>query len=271
MNSSSEKKYNVDQLHLDNENNITKKEVLNILWTGGWDSTYRLIMLSDKNITIQPFYVKDNRYSEEYELHAIKNIKEEILTKPSTRFSINDLHIIHSKDIEKDSEITSSFDRLLKKQYMGSQYDWLARLAKNVNGLELCIHSDDQAYKVINAFGKFKKMYDEELGAYYILDNDASEADLCNVFGNFRFPLIDENKINMMQKASQLNFDYVLDLTWFCYNPINNAPCGMCNPCQYAIEEGMSFRFTQKALKRYKYGKAKNKFKSFCKKIGVLK
>lgn len=53
-----------------------EKGTVNILWTGGWDSTFRVVELSRmEGITIQPVYVIDpNRKSVPYELRAMDNI-----------------------------------------------------------------------------------------------------------------------------------------------------------------------------------------------------
>ena len=50
-----------------------------ILWTGGWDSTFRVIELSRKNVVIQPIYVLDSgRKSTDYELKAIDKIIQDL-------------------------------------------------------------------------------------------------------------------------------------------------------------------------------------------------
>lgn len=33
------------------------KNKVNILWTGGWDSTYRMIELSRKELDVNPIYI----------------------------------------------------------------------------------------------------------------------------------------------------------------------------------------------------------------------
>ena len=51
-----------------------EKQTINVLWTGGLDSTCRVAQLSQMdNITIQPYYIVDpGRKSVEYELKAMK-------------------------------------------------------------------------------------------------------------------------------------------------------------------------------------------------------
>jgi 7-cyano-7-deazaguanine synthase len=50
----------------------------------------------------------------------------------------------------------------------------------------------------------------------------------------------------------KLGFKSSLKQTWFCYKPIDNGPCGLCNPCLTAIRDGMEWRLSAAALKRYR-------------------
>ena len=44
-----------------------------ILWTGGWDSTFRLVELSFEDVNVFPIYVVDHkRQSKDLELAAMK-------------------------------------------------------------------------------------------------------------------------------------------------------------------------------------------------------
>jgi len=75
-------------------------ETINILWTGGWDSTFRVLELTDKNITIQPYYLKDNRLSEKMEIDTVKSLTEEIRKLPSTKCIIKPLLAKKVSEIE---------------------------------------------------------------------------------------------------------------------------------------------------------------------------
>ena len=54
---------------------MTLKKTVNLLWTSGWDSTYRLVELSRMDVRVQPIYVTGmGRPSEQRELQAQKEI-----------------------------------------------------------------------------------------------------------------------------------------------------------------------------------------------------
>ncbi len=70
-----------------------------IFWTGGFDSTLRVVQLSRYPIKIQPVFCKgvaaDIRKSEFYELRAIKQISALLRTKPGVKAELLPLKIVY--------------------------------------------------------------------------------------------------------------------------------------------------------------------------------
>lgn len=234
------------------------KRIVNVLWTGGYDSSFRMVELSKMNINIQPYYLCDNRKSEKMELNAISAITEDIRNHPGTEATILPLIKYNSSDIKENEEITKSYERLREKTKLGSQYDWLSRFAKekNISGLELSLEKAETsiAQNCIKQFGQVKLIKEDKI-SYYIIDKMRSSDDLIKIFGDFHFPnpLFNMTKREMLVEYENLGFKDIIGVTWFCFNPIDDAPCGICNPCKSTLKEGMNFRFTKEGLKRNKY------------------
>lgn len=230
----------------------------NILWTGGWDSTFRICdLVIIKKVTVQPFYIIDsNRLSNTIELETMKKIKENIYKDfPYTEGLIADPIIIRIEEIGENSKITNKFINLTKKSFMGSQYDWLARFSEEqgIINLELSIHKDDKAEH-------FVKNYIEPINGkedfYYVLSKDMYNSDY-DIFKYYHFPLLDLTKIEMGEVAKRNDFDHIMEMTWFCFNPTrSHKPCGYCNPCKYTREEGLGRRVPSKF--QGKYNRIKN-------------
>lgn len=54
-------------------------KIVKIFWTGGWDSTYRMVELSQCDVIIQPIYCIDKgRKSSDIELNRIQMITEKL-------------------------------------------------------------------------------------------------------------------------------------------------------------------------------------------------
>ncbi len=186
------------------------------------------------------------------ELKAIDVIRNKLINDPNTVATLNPLHYVSKDSREFNSNVTDAFNKLLKQDFMGSQYEWLGVFALEHPGIELSIHKDDKAIALINKHGALL-LQEDECGAYYVIDKNKSSQELITLFGNQHFPLADYTKLQMKQEYISLGLADIINDTWFCHNPINGKPCGICNPCRYTIEEGMSERFSEEALKRYKY------------------
>lgn len=238
-----------------------EKQKVNVLWTGGYDSSFRMIDLSKKDVVVQPYYVSENRFSEKHELSAITEITSDIINHRETRCTILPVKICKKWDVNPDSAITKSYKILKKIVPIGSQYEWLARFAKqnDIRGLELGIEKASTS-KVVQIFDKMNanlELVDIDGVSYYKLSEDNNDPDLYNVFGWFHYPnpLFNLTKIEVLQEYKNLGFEHVISKTWFCYRPIRNTPCGVCLPCQSALSEGMDFRFSKLGLARSKLSK----------------
>ncbi|WP_289130536.1 hypothetical protein [uncultured Clostridium sp.] len=235
---------------------------VNILWTSGWDSTFRLMQLLEKGeVKIQPYYIIDeNRASTDIEIKKMNEIINMSIEKWNhCKELILPIKYINKNKINEYSNIINSFNKLKKQSFIGSQYEWLGCVSHDVKELELCIHEDDKAHAFIKDYVVQKGDIE---GKFYTISEDADE-DVLNVFGNYKFPILDYTKLDMMKEAEEKNFKDIMMNTWFCHTPINGEACGKCNPCIYTIEEGMKFRLSEKALKRYKNrNKILNKIKA---------
>lgn len=230
-------------------------KVVRLLWTGGWDSTFRLLQLIHcRDVFIEPYYVIDTE--RESTLNEIKsmNVIRNIIAQ---RFPHSSGHILPTKffsmlEINPDADITDRYNRLKAVSHLGSQYDWLPRLAKQqqINELELTIHVDDKAHGFIKQC--IVKRNDPITGEYYCMGPRINTNDDLQIFRFFHFPVINWSKIEMNRYCKQNGLLDVMMHTWFCFTPRNGMPCGLCNPCKYAIEEGMGFRFSKFALFRYR-------------------
>lgn len=246
------------------------KTTVNILWTGGWDSTFRIVQLSAMDVIVQPYYLLCGRNSERYELGAIAKISEMIRSRSSTVCTLRDVITVPINESDNNRDISDSYDAMNRVRKFGIQYDWLARLAREVNGLELTIHQDDKALSVINQFGKVRKTRDTETGEYSVLDFEHSTPDARNIFGNFRFPLLEYTKVRMKKEAEAGGFMEIMNRTWFCYFPVNGEPCGVCNPCIYTIDEGLGYRFNKAAMRKYRARKNRDFLRRVAAKTGAL-
>jgi len=227
---------------------LSGKENVNLLWTGGWDSTFqllRLLLIDRRRVT--PFYLTDaERRSTGMELRSIERIKGCILKEyPHTRELLQPTRHFAVADISPDSQITESYQAILKEKYLGSQYDWLARFCKEhgITDMQLCVQADlchDNAYFNFEPIVSESTDYSQTV---FRLDPKFKMMNEYVLFRYFSFPVIKLTKIQMSAIVKKHGWMKIMDMTWFCHKPTSNmAPCGKCNPCLQTMEEGLGRR-----------------------------
>ncbi len=217
---------------------------IQLLWTAGWDSTFRLLMaLRVHRVTVQPYYlVHFTRRSTGNELRAMQQISAAIVARyPETAGLLLQPFISTVVEVRPDAIITGRFDRLRKRSHLGEQYDWLARFAvqRDLGWLEIAVHQDDKAAAFLQPYVVFEENHGDP---FYRLCDNPPESDLC-LFERFRFPVFGYTKLEMQEAARQHGFADIMELTWFCHSPTRRErPCGRCNPCRYTAQEGLARR-----------------------------
>ena len=216
--------------------------IQNVLWTSGWDSTFRVLKLIEKGATVQPIYVFDkNRFSRHKELKTIELLSKKILDRYGDNGGeILDLIIINKKDIKFNLIQKVSYKFLKKRRHLGIQYYWLSCLALKMKNLELSVHSKDFSFLK----GKTILVNDENIGSYAILDPKVKDVFLKRIFGKMRFPIYNLTKLDMKLIAEKENFIDIMLKTWFCHAS-DVKPCKECAPCKQLIRDGMDYRLDE--------------------------
>lgn len=225
------------------------QEPVNLLWTGGWDSTFRLLdLVVVQKKKVQPYYVVSGaRQSARLEIATMDKIRMLLYKKYPHAEALLLPTIYKEADAIKESEpITQQYKRLAATQHLGNQYDYLARFADEagIEALELSIHKDDHAQKFLQAYVV------KEADRYRLMDQPSYE-DL-KLFRYFRFPILDLTKLDMQETATRHGFLDLMYQTVFCHTPLKDGtPCGQCNPCRYTIAEGLKQRVPYTRRVRY--------------------
>ncbi len=254
-------------------------EKINILWTGGFDSTFRVCQLSLLEVDIQPIYISIKRESEPYELKAISDITDYIKSHKESRCNLLPVKIVNYEDITLDKQVTDSLMKLKEEFKIGLQYDYLTRYAREQNiMLEVGFEYDPLAgeHGCFEKYGKFKKgtitIPGDKNIEYYELDPDRSSEDIINVFGKFRYglPMVNLNRLETLQEYKELGYEEVIPMTWFCAHPIKGKPCGLCTPCEGYMESNMGFRLPLRARILYRIFKGNSVGKKVDKKLKAI-
>jgi hypothetical protein len=98
-----------------NKRSLANDECIKILWTGGWDSTFRVLyaaLVDGKRV--EPHYIVDTgRPSSLHELRAISEIRRVLKTSNKEGYKrVSGLQISSANEIPEDMEVTNSWRQL---------------------------------------------------------------------------------------------------------------------------------------------------------------
>ncbi len=214
------------------------------LWTGGWDSTFRIIQLYNRGLTIQPIYIVDqSRKSHKKEIETINILSELIPNKfENSKGKILPLELIKRNDIKKYYFIKIIFQLLRKfgEKKIGNQYYWIACLSRDRKiSLEQCFIKVNRNSLI--PLNETTEIIDETGERNWIVNPKKMPFFKRQIFKNMRFPLIYISKIEMRDFAEKNNFLDLMNTTWFCHRS-EKLPCGECAPCKQYIIDGFEDR-----------------------------
>lgn len=236
-----------------------KKGIVKIFWTGGWDSTFRILqLLLVEKRKVQPYYILDpGRKSVDAELKAMDYIKDQLFHKfPSVKEHLLPTIVKNVYEIEPNQEVTAAYRELLKQQSLGTQYEFMARfcMQEGIDNVELSVENSPTGFlpKLIRSHVT-EVNHDDHL--YYKIDDNIENIKIYTLFKYFLFPILSITKLDMKDIAEKEGFIDLMELTWFCHNPRKYGdkyePCGVCHPCIDVMAAGMGRRMPLRSKIRY--------------------
>lgn len=225
------------------EDNYMDNRIVHIFWTGGLDSTYRVVELSRQNCVIQPHYILTSRRTVDNELKAIAEITAILNSDKRTIAEIRPVETFSKYDLEVYPDIQLAWDILHeKKDFKSQQYPLLTRYARQKKlKLEMGIQFSEN--------GSVVKVVDES----FLMDCPDNEDEMMidpekgsqewasfTLFQDFLFPksLYHKTKREEIEELKSLGYDSVLKKVWTCFYPVLGMPCGHCFACKSAMKEG---------------------------------
>ncbi|KGQ18746.1 hypothetical protein LF41_279 [Lysobacter dokdonensis DS-58] len=220
-----------------------------LFWTSGWDSTFRLLqLLLDHRVPVAPIYVVDpTRGSAAIERLSLERLRDALFdAHPHTRVLLQPVREVPMSDLAQDAAVTAAFHRIASHVPLGDQYEWLARYCKQygVRGVELsCEHTYQGPHAVLHSIAE--RVIDPHGLDNWRVPPEYADEDVQAIFGAYTMPLFEMTKEQTAVLAREKGWLDLLGLTWFCHRPTgNDQPCGLCNPCMYAIKQGFGWRIS---------------------------
>jgi hypothetical protein len=229
---------------------LQRDEPVQLFWTGGWDSTFRLLqLLLDLRLPVAPVYLVDEtRVATQVEFDTMDRIRAALFeTHPHTRDLLLPTHVSRVADIAPDARIDGGYARLACHYGMGNQYAWLARYCRQhaLQGIELSAECALHGAGVMLQANIVPMIAPQGFPTFHI-PADAPDADSALVFGAFGLPLVRTTRQQMLAQSQREGWMRLMRMTWFCHRPTRaGTPCGVCNPCLTSIKQGFGWRVSR--------------------------
>ncbi len=223
------------------------QDTIHLLWTGGWDSTFRLLQLAlMEGRRVRPHYVVDEgRASTLHEFRAMSAIRRACaLAFPNAAGRILPTVVVCAADLAPDATVTARHAAIRREMKFGSQYEWLGRYAlqSGLADLEIALEKEPEGCEPDEYQGMLLAELVGEGHGRRIRDDVGDERML--IFRPFRFPMLHLTKKDAGRIARENGFFELMQLTWFCHaRSASGLPCGRCVPCRQTKEAGIDRRF----------------------------
>lgn len=237
------------------------EEAVAVFWTGGWDSTHRVVdLVVHYGCRVQPIYMIDkSRRSWSIEVERMDRIRHHLSTEyPDRNHLLLPTIYIDLPDLEIPQFSNHPYRELASKTGTSIQYLYLSRVSE-ITGyprIEVAIHSEDDAsdYELLREKSKEVSL---DCGASTIefepWDPVSPTEHALKVFETYRLPYMFTHPDELAEMAAEHGLTSMLALTFTCRIPFRGEPCGVCETCRYAIRSGKTDHFPKSALLRYRF------------------
>ena len=201
-----------------------KEVVKDLLWSGGHNSTFRLLELLQLGFTVRPIYLllQETQKSTLLEMETLDKILKYIkIYHSDLAGKILPVKYINYKDINlnKEVEVYCKKHPTLPLKYQ-SLLNYTYQHGKEI---ELSVDEKSPLSSII-----------EKDTIFYSRDCkiNTNKKELSFLF-NIRFPVIHTHKSNLWYFSYNYGFQDVLSLITYCLSPLlpTNLPCGKCDGC----------------------------------------
>lgn len=228
-----------------------KKKKIEMLWTGGWDSSFLLCKLAQEYDEVQPYYIKFGRPGQKQEIEATERIMSLLPFHPAIAGKVLPVRMIDSKDINIPKWMYASFESFHHKYKLGGQWLTIGAFAAQHPGIAVGkVRHYDQPGPLSRLLMEKGHIVFTSDGVGYLQKN-RSDKNVYAVFGNAVYPVANITELEMKDMAEAWGVTDIMRSTWFCYYPIDGEPCGTCTPCVMKKLQHMDFLLPVNSQKRF--------------------
>lgn len=226
-----------------------------LLWTGGWDSTFRLLeLLLEHHATVTPVYLIDpGRLSTRHEFVAMETLRKLIgglYPAAAERLAPLQTHAVCPP--VDDDRWERARRQVLQRHHLGTQYAFIPRTLDllGLGPVEMAAEIPSNPHRVLD--GHLEARTIDGIPTHVVSASTPVDSPAWVLFHDCRFPLAKVTKAQSLAIARSRGYLPVLRHTWFCHSPRPaSTPCGYCVPCHTVVVDGLGWRLPVGAKVRH--------------------
>lgn len=233
----------------------------NLLFTGGFDSTFRLCQLSRmEGVEVQPVYLcfSPARFNEKNEIHAQDIILSMLRKRKDTKAVLLSPVRVHEYDLPEAPDLDEAFQKWRHYPETPGQIRCISKLSRLFPHLEYCIEGATlETRKLGIKYGKTRRFLTNH-GFRFLDHEDGSTSFKCShadsgldlLWGGFRFPIFQISETDMLPFIHKYHYEDVFEHTWTC-DFGGKEPCGVCHNCETKWASGLPDFFPESAVRNH--------------------
>ena len=237
----------------------------NLLFTGGFDSTFRLCQLSRmEGVEVQPVYLcfSPARSNEKNEIHAQDTILSMLRKRKDTKAVLLNPIRVHEYDLPEAPDLDEAFQKWRHYPETPGQIRCISKLSRLFPHLEYCIEGATlETRKQGIKYGKTRRLLTAH-GFRFFDHEDGSTSFKCShadsgldlLWGGFRFPIFQISETDMLPFIHKYHYEDVFEHTWTC-DFGDKEPCGVCHNCETKWASGLPDFFPESAVRNHEIKK----------------
>lgn len=223
---------------------------VNLLFTGGFDSTFRLCQLSRMDVEVQPVYFSfddiHSRRNQLKEIEAQGRVISWLKARKETTARILPPAYVFPKDLPSDPAYDRAFQKWKFNYFIPAQLRTLGKVPLLYPDLEIGREGPTlKNRKLGNKYGKTRlalmargMRFTDRPDGSVLVDGSQAEEGLALLFCRFKYPILGIPETGMVPFIHEWGYEDVFKLTWTCDNG-NEEQCGVCHNCETKWASGL--------------------------------
>lgn len=227
-----------------------------LFWTGGFDSTFRLVELSRRPVKISPVYIvfPDRPAVTPLELQAHQRILAYLKKRRETIAQMMPVRYVMWNQIVVSEAVKKAHD------WVSHHFPFkiphcdllLAAYAEKSKGIEIGLEKYyDKPGRTFIALEEAGGLHFDSEGIGRLQDPNNEHPQLMLMHGNYGYSIANKREVDMWELLQKWGYQDISRLTQTCEHPYNGTPCGCCTNCWVKIHSAMGWYLGEKAMRRH--------------------